>query len=54
MRNSIDITLLTPCQSQCGNGNNSLMMDAACPFCQWVRGPYDETYDPNGEYQWTG
>ncbi|KAK7916998.1 hypothetical protein PG985_010606 [Apiospora marii] len=33
--------------SQCGSGNNSLVIDAACPFCQWVRGPNDVTYIPD-------
>ncbi|KAK8067853.1 hypothetical protein PG996_006965 [Apiospora saccharicola] len=37
--------------SQCGDGNNSLKFDAACPFCQSYRGPYDEVFDPNGEYR---
>lgn len=22
-----------------------MVIDSACPFCQWVRGPYDETYE---------
>ncbi|KAK7972745.1 hypothetical protein PG988_006879 [Apiospora saccharicola] len=33
--------------SQCGGGNNSLKLDAACPFCQSYRGPYDEVFDPD-------